>query len=273
MSTRSHRRISLGYLTVNGVSLAEHITVAAEAGFESVGLRLLGSRPPEPEHFRNEATLREAEKRLADTGVTVLDSEIFWLRPDTDVSAYKALFDVMERFKSRLLLVLSVDPDQQRLFDNFAALCEATTPYNILPCLEFCKITSVENLQQAVSIVQRTGQPNARVLVDALHLSRSGGTPEEVAQTDPSLFEYAQLCDAPARIPDLEGMRAEPLDRLLPGQGGLPLVELVRALPPDLPIAIEAPVKALEHLAPLERARMALDSMNNVLERAAAAAV
>jgi hypothetical protein len=44
-------------------------------------------------------------------------------------------------------------------------------------------------------------------------------------------------------------------------------------LPPDLPISIEAPVKALEHLPPLERARLALDGMNTVLERAAAAAV
>jgi sugar phosphate isomerase/epimerase len=103
--------------------------------------------------------------------------------------------------------------------------------------------------------------------VDSLHLSRSGGTPADVARVEPGLMEYAQLCDAPAAIPDMERMRLEPGDRLLPGQGGLPLVELVRALPSEMPIAIEAPVKPLEHLPASERAWMAMEGLKSVLER------
>src|SRR5215831_16837357 len=76
------RQLSLAYLTVNGVSLAEHIAIAAEIGYQSVGLRLLGSPAPAPEDWRNDALMREAAQRLADTGVTVLDCEIFWLRPE-----------------------------------------------------------------------------------------------------------------------------------------------------------------------------------------------
>jgi sugar phosphate isomerase/epimerase len=103
--------------------------------------------------------------------------------------------------------------------------------------------------------------------VDALHLSRSGGTPADVKAVDPKLFEYAQLCDAPAAIPDMDRMRLEPGDRLLPGQGGLPLVELMRVLPADLPIAVEAPVKTMEFLPPSERAWMAMEGMKSILER------
>jgi sugar phosphate isomerase/epimerase len=107
------------------------------------------------------------------------------------------------------------------------------------------------------------------VLVDALHLSRSGGTPAEVARIDPALFEYAQICDAPAQIPfDNQRLRQEPSDRLLPGQGGLPLVDLVHALPPDLPLAIEAPIKQMEFLPPAERAWIAMEGLKSVLENA-----
>lgn len=266
----SQRRISLAYLTVNGVSLAEHVSVAAETGYQSVGLRLLGSRAPSPELFRDEQALREAERRMADTGITVLDCEIFWLNADTDVHAYKALFEAMERFDSHLLLVLARDPDLGRVFDNFSTLCELTAPHQVKPCFEFCKVTTVETIQQAIDIVRRSGQPNARVLVDTLHLSRSLGTPEDVAATDPTLFEYAQLCDAPAAIPSRERILEEPGDRLLPGDGGLPLVDVVRALPADLPIAIEAPVKALEYLPPNQRATRALAGLRKILDEAAA---
>ncbi|HEY3058522.1 MAG TPA: sugar phosphate isomerase/epimerase [Chloroflexota bacterium] len=261
------RRISLAYLTVNGVSLTEHVEVAAETGYQSVGLRLLGSRAPKPDDWPNEALIRETEQRLTATGVTVLDCEIVWLLPDTHIPGYTGLMEVMQRLGAHLLLVLSRDPEQQRAFDNFAALCEMAAGYDVKPCLEFSKVTAVATLQQAIDFAQRTGAPNARVLVDALHLSRSGGTPADVARVDPALFEYAQLCDAPLAMPNEEQMRLEPGDRLLPGQGGLPLVELVRALPPDLPIAVEAPVKQMEFLPASERAWMAMEGLKSILER------
>ncbi len=214
------RRLSLAYLTVNGVSLPEHVAVAAETGYQSVGLRLLGSRPPKTDDWPNDALIRQTEQRLHDTGVTVLDTEIFWLLPETNVAESSGLFEVIQRLGSHLLLVLGRDPDQQRAFDNFAALCDLAARYDVKPCLEFSKITSVATLGDAVDIVRRTGAPNARVLVDALHLSRSG-----------------------------------------------PLVELVRALPADLPLAVEAPVKQMEFLPASERAWMAMEGLLSILER------
>jgi sugar phosphate isomerase/epimerase len=267
------RRLSLAYLTVNGVTLPEHVEVAAECRFHSVGLRLLDNRDPSAEQWRNTDQIEETRKRLDATGVSVLDGEIFWLLPDTRVTDYTGLFEAMQRLDARLLLVLSRDPDASRSFDTFCDLCALAQKYEIMPCLEFSRITPIASLHQAVDVVQRSGAPNARVLVDALHLSRSGGTPADVASADPALFEYAQVCDAPAHVPeDDQRLRQEPSDRLLPGQGGLPLVDLVHALPPDLPLAIEAPVKQMEFLPPAERAWMAMEGLKSVLENAEAGA-
>jgi len=54
-----------------------------------------------------------------------------------------------------------------------------------------------------------------------------------------------QLCDAPAERPSLKEMERQAReDRLPPGHGGLDLTGLLKALPPSLPINIEAPVLA-----------------------------
>ena len=53
--------------------------------------------------------------------------------------------------------------------------------------------------------------------------------------------------------------------RLLPGEGALPLRELVAALPPDVPLAIEAPCRQTADLPALERARRAYRALTALL--------
>ena len=62
--------------------------------------------------------------------------------------------------------------------------------------------------------------------------------------------------DSPALI------REARTGRLLPGEGVLPLGELVAALPAGLPLAIEAPCRATADLPALERARRAYRALS-----------
>jgi sugar phosphate isomerase/epimerase len=52
-------------------------------------------------------------------------------------------------------------------------------------------------------------------------------------------------------------------DRLFPGEGGLDLRGLLRALPAGIPLSLEVPVS--QKLPPLERARRALDATKAIL--------
>ena len=128
-------------------------------------------------------------------------------------------------------------------------------------CLEFAVYTGVRTLAHAAQIVAKSRRPNASVLVDALHFSRSGGIPAHIGQVDPALFRYAQICDASAEVPaptDTPALiREARTGRLLPGEGALPLAELVAALPAGVPLAIEAPCRATAELPAVERARRA----------------
>ena len=91
-----------------------------------------------------------------------------------------------------------------------------------------------------------------------------------MASVDPALLPYAQICDAgpdmpgPADTPAL--IREARTGRLLPGEGVLPLAELVAALPEGLPLAIEAPCQATAHLPALERAQRAHRALSALLQ-------
>ena len=78
--------------------------------------------------------------------------------------------------------------------------------------------------------------------MDPVHLIRSGGKPADLAGVDAKLLRYAQLSDgvlAPGE-PDLTLLGRMPLgQRRLPGEGLLPLREILAALPRDIPLSVE----------------------------------
>jgi sugar phosphate isomerase/epimerase len=58
-------------------------------------------------------------------------------------------------------------------------------------------------------------------------------------------------------------------ERLLPGEGELPLVELLEALPEGIPISVELRSKALRNgFAPDERSQVVADATRRLLSRA-----
>ena len=77
--------------------------------------------------------------------------------------------------------------------------------------------------------------------MDALHLSRSGGSPADVNGIPARRFGYMHMCDAPAALPpDIPAMLNEARTmREFPGEGDLPLVPLLRALPAGLTVSVE----------------------------------
>ena len=68
----------------------------------------------------------------------------------------------------------------------------------------------------------------------------------------------------PTEPPDL--IREARTGRLLPGEGVLPLADLVRALPASATLAVEAPVLATAGLPLLERAQRAHRAMRQLLD-------
>ncbi|HXJ81798.1 MAG TPA: TIM barrel protein [Candidatus Methylomirabilis sp.] len=267
------RQISLGHLTVLDTTPPELVMVAAAAGFRMIGIRLTATPSvgiPPYDILSDGPLLRETERRLADTGVSVLDTEFLRFEPEHPVGVPEGFLDVSARLGAKNVLVMSAEPDETRTVERFGELCDQAAVYGLNVCLEFAIYTGVRTLAHAAHVVARSKRPNASVLIDALHFSRSGGLPAHVPSVDPSLFRYAQICDASPDMPrpgDTPALiREARTGRLLPGEGVLPLAELVAALPDGLPLAIEAPCRATAHLPAVERAKRAHEALSSLLE-------
>ena len=258
--------LSLANLSVADAGPFELLEAAAGAGFDSVNMWLVP--PPGMAAFTvkcgttapvvgDRRLIREINRRIAATGVRVFEASCGWLSADFDPSATGPVLDTMAQIGTRRLSLVGWDGDRGRLAANLAALCAGAAPYGIAVSLEFMPYSAVRTVADAAGVLAAVGSPNLDVLVDALHLARSGGTPADLRLLEPRQIGVLQLCDAPAAAPPAERLRDESVNRRrYPGEGELPLDDLLAAVPADIVIEIEIP--AAEHAAlPIaERARL-----------------
>lgn len=262
--------LSLAYLTVDGADPIEHIEAAAAGGFDAAGLRIVP-----PSHLTidygivgNRERIREINRARERTGVRVFDIEICTLNAQTDIARFVPALETSAELGASFVQSVSEDPDQQRAADRFAELCDAAAKFGLRIALECMRFRHVQTIEAASALVSAAGRPNGGVLVDALHLARSGGTPAAVAAVSREQIAYMQLCDAPAASPPLDELAYESRNkRLPPGEGELPLDDLFDALPDDVAISVEVPRSADKDRSFRERAVMTGDAARAYLAK------
>jgi len=193
-------------------------------------------------------------------GLAVADVEMVPIGADLDVAALRPMFEAAAELGADRLNCAGDDPDRARLTDRFAAIAALAAEHRMTVDLEFMRWRAVGTLADAVAVVAASGAANAGVLVDALHLVRSGGTVAEVAAAAERVANL-QLCDAGLSPPADGDYIAEARNhRLPPGSGSLPLIELLAAISPRTGLSIEVPCpkdlrnRPVEHLIALRRA-------------------
>ena len=237
------------------------VDAASAAGFGWVGLTLQppgAACAPLVDDRRRRVALRS---RLADSQLVVRDVGVVVLSPELDLTALARLLSAGNDLGAELVLVADREPDPGAAAARLATVCELAAERRLVAAVEFMPYTATRTLVEAVALVGRTGAPGAGVVVDLLHLHRSGSVPQ-LADLDPGLVRLVQVCDAPLAAPPAARLREEALhDRRRPGDGQLPLAGMLAQLPASAPRTIEAPVAGEGDLAPPERARRALRSL------------
>jgi len=263
--------LSLSYYTVPNLTPPEVVNVAAESGCQHVGLRLLGGQPGDNEMpLLIDANLRRLTRLLmVDTGITALDANTARIVPETDIQAFLPFLDVAAELGARHVLTTADDPEGGRLVDNLIALGDAATERALTIDLEFVPWLSICNVLNAADLIRRCEHPAIGIAVDALHFSRSGSEVGDLRDLPSSWFRYVQVCDAPYLLspPGRDELIHEAIkERLLPGEGIIDLVGLLRALPPSLPLAIEIPQASLAAtMGDLERVTRAVKATRALL--------
>ena len=256
--------LSLAYLTVDGASPVEHVEAAAAAGFPAAGVRILP-----PVHLSATGSVvgnPNLTRRVSDAcdhfSVRLLDAEVASLTPTTTRDDIAAVVDTAAVLGFRFVQAVIDDDDMLRAANNLARLAEAAGNVDINVALEFMAFRPLADLESALSLIDHSGADNVGVLIDALHLARSGGTPEKVAEIPVGKIAMAQLCDAPIATPILTELANEArCGRLHPGDGGLWLNELLDVLPDGLPISIEVPNSLDAGKTHIERAQISMNAL------------
>jgi sugar phosphate isomerase/epimerase len=235
------------------------VTAAAGAGWPACGVWFDATT-------WTDATTTEVRRRLDDTGVIALDLEPIIPAPDTPDPGERVL-EAAAGIGARFVLFTSRLPDLSATADRFAELCSVAAPLGVRLVCEFLPIFPLRSLAMALEVVAPHPADVAGVLIDNLHLSRSGGSVADLASVDRARLPYLQIADAPAEQPtEPMALLDEAINgRLLPGDGALPIDELLAAVP-EVPLSFEVRSRALREgfTDPVERARHLLAAARRV---------
>ncbi len=269
--------ISLDHLTLFELTPPQLVAVAREAGFAHVGLRLNPAAPPgERQHpvIGDTPMRRETLARMRDSGVAVFDFGVFRLKEGVDLTAFEPVLETAAVLGAHNAVVNGDDPDAGRTAELLHRLCELGEKYAVVMHLEATPWSGVRTLNTAVDIVQRCRHARARVMIDPIHVDRARTPLTDLGRVPPAYIDYVQICDAVGPRPDdFETMIFQARnERAFPGDGNLDLVGMLAALPPNLPLSLEAPVQSLATLSPTERARRGHDALTTLLAAVDAAA-
>jgi sugar phosphate isomerase/epimerase len=248
-------QIGVAHLTALACSPPELVELAAKVGFSSIGVRVHPATSTERRYpmLAPSAMLTETKRRLADTGVTVFDIEVFALEPALDRETWLPVLEAGAELGASVLNVVGADPDPVRFTDKLGRLVDDARGFGIRPSLEPISYQHVDTITKARQVAEASG---AGIMLDTLHFVRAGGTLDQLRALPDGLVTVIQLCDGPAQTPgDLAVPEELPLGqstngsarqlesrakRLLPGEGVFPLTEVLGIFP-GVPISAEVP--------------------------------
>ena len=198
-----------------------------------------------PFSLRDDKALRhELIAAMRGRGVSISLGEGCIVRPGRDIHDLAGDLDIFQELGAERINTVSVDPDLSRSLDQFGELAEMSAARGMKSSIELCPVLTINTLASAVAAVRHVGRKDFALLLDTMHLGRSGATVAEIAALDPAMIGYIQLCDAPLKPTNPNYMDEATFDRIVPGEGELPLRDYLSVLPRDVVVSLEVPSRA-----------------------------
>jgi len=243
-------RLGIEMLSVFGMPPVEYVHLVADLGCRYVTAGLVGFAPLKslgypPFSLRDDAALRrEVLAAMADRGVSMSLGEGLLIVPGVDVSSYAADLDVMAELQIPRINTVSLEPDRARTFDQLAALTALAADRGIATCLEPVLGLSIADLTTALAAVEYVGRDELSLLIDTMHVARFGADADALRSLPAERIGYIQLCDNTLQ-PSMANYAEEAMfERLAPGEGELPLADMLAALPDDRVVGLEIPMRS-----------------------------
>jgi sugar phosphate isomerase/epimerase len=239
-------RLGIELLSVFGMPPVEFVQLAADLGCQYISTAMTGF--PLPQLGQREFSLkhdpalrREIIVAMDDTGVSIALGDGMLILPGADISDRASDLDMLVELGVPRVNSVSLDPDLARTFDQLAVLAELAADRGMSTTTEPAPGTTVGDLTTGLAALKHVGRKDFQLLIDTMHLVRTGFGAADLAALDPELIGYAQLSDTTLQPRGDNYMQEAMFDRLVPGEGELPLRDILRTLPPDVVIGLEVP--------------------------------
>ena len=242
-------RLAIEFICAFGMPPVEFIELAARLECPAIGMApapvvSLPGLYPAWNMLEDTALRREVLAALKANGVRVALAEGFLVLPGMDPASYIPALDLAADMGSGVVNACCLAPEMAANADGFGALADLAAARGLKASVEYIPGMVIGNLPNTLELLGQVNRSNAGLLIDAMHLYRSGATTADLAAVDPELILHAQLCDVPM-ISTFENYADEArFERLAPGEGELPLADFVKALPRHITVGVEVPMRA-----------------------------
>jgi len=267
------RLISLDHPTTPGLNPLQTIALAHELGCDAVVLRLRNYPDYQGNPYdviADRAMRRKIHDEVQARGMFIAAANAFEIRAGTPVSAAQAQLEAAAEIGARGVSVVVYEQDRSKHFDQISEYAELCRKLQLRMLLEFLAVSGVNSLAYTLELIRNVANPALGISADSLHIARTGATAADISAVPAGLIAHAQLNDGPAHVPAEQQMDEARGERLLPGEGSFDLIGLVRALPPDVPIGVEAGSRTrfVSGVTMQDHGRAAVAAMRSVIAQA-----
>jgi sugar phosphate isomerase/epimerase len=254
--------LAIELITALGQAPVDMVHLAADLGVPRIGLALtpvaMVPEDAQPWNLRSDAALYRAVKAaIAERNVEVVLGEGFLIHPQIDLGQCGADLELLAGLGTRKVNCVGLEPDIARSHDQFAKFAALAAKRGMSATIEFMPFVAIDSLAKALDCAAAAENGNGSVLLDSMHVFRTGTSLADIAALDPAMIGHVQLCDAQSDWSDADYMTHAKFERLAPGEGDLPLREFLGAVPDGLVIGLEVPQRANALAGPDHRARIA----------------
>jgi sugar phosphate isomerase/epimerase len=266
-------RVGIELLSVFGMPPVDFVNLASSLGCRYISTGLTGFPLPQlgqPEFSLKDdpALRRELLAAMDDSGVAIALGDGMLILPGADIADRAADLDILAELHVPRVNSVSLDPDRERTFDQFALLAELAAERGMSTTTEPAPGTTVVDIAVGLAARKHVGRADFQLLIDTMHLVRSGFGAADLAALEPGSIGYAQLSDTTLQPRMDNYMQEATFERMVPDEGELPLRDIIDALPPDIVIGIEVPRLSLAEagVSHFDRVKPCVEAARGLLE-------
>ncbi len=260
--------LGLDCLTMLEVPAADMIRVAADAGFSMVSVWVQAPILPDGALAVPQMTV-DIKRAVKETGVSVGNLEVFNLNTPDPISAYRPALEFGAGLGARTATAINYGALRDDIADRFAQFYELALGSGLRALVEPISMGATRTIADGVALIENAGVDSG-VVVDCIHLIRTGCGASDIANADPRRIAYVQICDGLLHVTDEQVALEGTSERLYPGEGEFPLVDILRAVPLTAALALEAPSQSRRTRGetPLQRAKAGIAATRTILDLA-----